>query len=145
MDDVTWKPAPEHWSVLEIICHLVDEEVEDFRPRVRLTLESPGTAWPPFDPTKAAIERRYNEQDIDEMLNRFLTERAASLTWLRSLHEVDWELYYDHPQVGPFTSGRVMAAWAAHDWLHLRQISKRFFEMAERDSKPYDVRYAGQW
>ncbi len=141
----TWKPAPDRWSILEVVCHLADEEVEDFRQRVRLTIESPGTAWPPIDPPQAAIDRKYNEQNLDEVLDRFLTERAASLTWLRSLDDVDWDQFYDHPQWGPMAAGRVMAAWVAHDWLHLRQISKRFFEMAEQDGKPYDVRYAGEW
>ena len=23
--DLRWKPAPEHWSVLEVLCHLRDE------------------------------------------------------------------------------------------------------------------------
>ena len=141
----TWKPQPEHWSILEILCHLADEEVEDFRQRVQLTLESPGTPWPPIDPPQAAIDRRYNEQDLEETLQRFLDERKASLNWLKSLDQVDWDLYYDHPEWGPMVSGRIMAAWVAHDWLHLRQISKRFFEMAERDGKPYDIRYAGEW
>jgi len=45
-----WKPAPEEWSVLEVICHLYDEEREDFRTRTRLTLEDPEADWPPIDP-----------------------------------------------------------------------------------------------
>ena len=141
----TWKPAPEHWSILEVVCHLADEEVHDFRPRVRLTIESPGTAWPPFDPQQLAIDGRYNEQNLQDALERFLQERNDSLKWLRSLNRVDWDQSFEHSLMGPTPAGRIMAAWAAHDWLHLRQISKRFFEMVERDGEPYDVHYAGKW
>ena len=144
-DIAIWKPAPEYWSILEIVCHLADEEVEDFRQRVRLTLESPGSAWPPIDPPKAAIERAYNDQNLNEVLERFLTERQASIEWLGTLVDVDWDRHYQHPEWGPMVAGRIMAAWAAHDWLHLRQISKRFFELSKRDGQPYDVNYAGEW
>ena len=32
--DARWKPADGAWSVLEVVTHLADEEVEDFRMRV---------------------------------------------------------------------------------------------------------------
>ena len=37
--DGRWKPTPKDWSILEIACHLLDEEREDFRVRLRSTLE----------------------------------------------------------------------------------------------------------
>jgi hypothetical protein len=36
-----WKPAADHWSILEVAAHLLDEEREDFRVRIRSTLEAP--------------------------------------------------------------------------------------------------------
>ena len=30
-EDAQVKPAPESWSILEVVCHLFDEEREDFR------------------------------------------------------------------------------------------------------------------
>src|SRR5438105_3668034 len=36
-----WKPAPEKWSVLEVLNHVADEENEDFGTRLRLVLEDP--------------------------------------------------------------------------------------------------------
>lgn len=32
--EYTWRPYPEHWNLLEIACHLFDEEQEDFRARL---------------------------------------------------------------------------------------------------------------
>ncbi|MCH8165404.1 MAG: DinB family protein [Planctomycetes bacterium] len=36
-EDARWKPADGAWSILEIVTHLADEEVEDFRTRVERT------------------------------------------------------------------------------------------------------------
>jgi len=39
--DWTWRPADGGWSILEIVTHLLAEEVHDFRVRTRSTLEDP--------------------------------------------------------------------------------------------------------
>lgn len=144
-EDAAWKPDSGGWSILEIACHLADEEVEDFRHRVQSTLESPSSAWPSIDPEAAAIERKYNQQDLTSVVARFVREREASVAWLKSLVDPDWDRAYHHPRFGPIAAGIVMASWAAHDQLHLRQIAKRMFEMNIRDGSPYPTDYAGQW
>ncbi|MFG0274384.1 MAG: DinB family protein [Phycisphaerales bacterium] len=144
-EDARWKPSPTDWSILEIVCHLGDEEVEDFRMRLRLTLERPDEAWPPIDPEGAARERRYNEQDFGAALARFGSERAASMQWLRSLGAVDWTAAYQHPKFGPIAAGELLVSWATHDALHLRQIAKRLLQLAERDGAGFKSAYAGNW
>ena len=42
-------------------------------------------------------------------------------------------------------AGDLLAAWSAHDALHLRQISKRLYQIAQRDAGSYSVQYAGEW
>ena len=49
-DEVTFKPSPDKWSILEVLCHLVDEEKEDFRIRVSYVLEDPTQQLPEFNP-----------------------------------------------------------------------------------------------
>lgn len=145
--DARWKPASGNWSVLEVVRHLIDEEREDFRARVRLTLERGGD-WPKIDPPAWAIARRYNEQDFGASIAEFVRERQASIAWLRSLGDpehVDWTIAYQHPKVGPVTAGLLLASWAAHDTLHLRQIAKRMHDLAARDGEPNSVGYAGEW
>lgn len=144
-EEARWKPPSGAWSILEIVCHLGDEEVEDFRPRVFSTLRDPAAAWVPIDPEGAARARRYNEQDLAGATARFVTERRRSVEMLRGLAEPDWSRAYMHPKLGPQTAGMVMASWAAHDALHLRQIAKRMWELAGRDGAPYGTGYAGEW
>jgi hypothetical protein len=145
--DARWKPPSGNWSILEVIRHLIDEERDDFRARVRMTLagQSP---WPKIEPSAWAVERRYNEQDFGASIAEFVRERHDSIAWLRSLGEparIDWARSYQHPTFGPVHAGVLLASWAAHDALHLRQIAKRMHELAARDGAPHATAYAGEW
>jgi hypothetical protein len=64
LDAATWRapPAPAEWAAVEIVCHLRDEEVEDFGARIKVVLEG-GASFAPIDPERWAVERRYLEAD----------------------------------------------------------------------------------
>jgi len=142
VDEARWKPASGNWSILEIVCHLVDEEVEDFRVRLQMTLDGT-TPWPSFDPELWPEERKYQEQDFPAKLNQFLEERRKSLQWLGESDGFDWGAVYRHPKAGDMFAGDLLASWAAHDLLHFRQISKRLYELLSKDVSPYSAEYAG--
>ena len=80
-----WRPAPEKWSMLEIVCHLRDEEVEDFRQRVKTTLESPNSFPPPIHPDKWVKERDYQSEDYDSAVAEWIKQRQESIDYLRQL------------------------------------------------------------
>src|SRR5262245_15459608 len=117
------RPAEGKWSVLEVLGHLIDEEVFDFRVRTKSTLEDPTRAWPPFDPEGTVAARRWNEHDGLELVAKFADERAASVAWLRSLKAPDWSRAREHPRIGKIHAGDLLASWAAHDVRHLSQIA----------------------
>ena len=140
--EAQWRPAPDRWSMLEVLVHLGDEEREDFRPRISSILEDPAREWPPIDPEGWVVERRYNERDLAEALDGFRQERAASLEWLRGLGEPDWDRAHEHPSMGVLRAGDLLAAWAAHDDLHIRQIAQLRVEYLDVRLAPYSTRYA---
>lgn len=144
-EDLRWRPEDGNWSIIEVLCHLADEEVEDFRMRLRMTLEQTGEAWPAINPPQAAFDRDYRSQPVADVLRRFTAERAASIEWLRQHQNADWSVAYHHPKFGRIHAGDLMASWAAHDALHLRQIAKRLFQMAQRDAAAFSTGYAGEW
>lgn len=143
--DARWKPEDGAWSILEVVRHLGDEEVLDFRTRVRLTLEGKGEAWPGIDPEGWAVQKRYNEGDLVEAVGAFVRERRSSVEWLRGLGAADWAAVHRHPRFGEMRAGELLGAWAAHDALHLRQIAKRMYQLAQRDAGTHSVAYAGEW
>jgi hypothetical protein len=143
-DDARFKPGADWWSMLEVVCHLYDEEREDFRQRLDIILHRPGDAWPPIDPVGWVTARRYNERDMPHMLERFLTERRQSLEWLRSLTSPRWEAEYPTP-FGAMKAGDMLSSWVAHDHLHMRQLVELRRHRVVRLTQPYEVRYAGEW
>jgi hypothetical protein len=139
-----WKPDPDSWSILEVICHLLDEERYDFRVRLDITLHKTNESWPSIDPAGWVTERGYNEQDLAIALQGYLEEREASLAWLRGLERPDWEAAYKAPW-GPITAGDLLASWVAHDLLHMRQLVELHWYYKEEQVAPYSTRYAGEW
>ena len=61
-EQARWKPAPEVWSILEVMHHLWDEEREDFRVRLNLILHARGARVAADQPAglgdRAALQRR---------------------------------------------------------------------------------------
>jgi hypothetical protein len=141
---VRWKPDSSSWSILEVINHLLDEERNDFRVRLDYTLHRPGEKWPPIDPGGWVARRRYNEKETKASLAQFLSERDASLTWLRELPTPDWDTTYEAP-FGPISAGDLFAAWAAHDLLHMRQLLELHWDYTTAQLEPYSTQYAGDW
>lgn len=141
--DWRFRPPEAGWSLVEIVNHLVDEEVEDFRARTRSTLEDPSRPWAPNDPEGIVVSRRYQERDGAESLRRFAEERARSMVWLAAVVDGPWSNARSHPTAGPLHAGDLLASWVAHDARHLGQIAKRLHALAARDGAPYSVGYAG--
>lgn len=144
-DELRFRPDHGAWSIAEILGHLADEEVEDFRIRLKLTLEDPSQPWPKIDPEASVMARHYNEVDTQATLSRFVAERRASIEWFATLVDPDWSRAYVHPRFGPQTAGMLLGSWVAHDALHIRQIAKRLHELAARDAGEFDIGYAGAW
>ena len=63
-NEMRWRPGHGRWSLIEVLGHLVDEEQEDFRPRILATLE--GAAWVPIDPESRVKEREHQSADLHE-------------------------------------------------------------------------------
>ena len=77
------KPSAESWSILEVVCHLYDEEREDFREHLDFILHRQNEEWHAIDTEGWVTQRKYNEQNFAEMQEKFLVEREKS--WLSEI------------------------------------------------------------
>ena len=143
-DEYLYKPLPEKWCLLEIVCHLYDEERYDFRARTKHILENNQSALPPIDPVGWVKSRNYIEQEFEETLDKFLDERKKSVEWLKSLREPDWRNEYKHELFGMMSAEFFLTNWLAHDYLHFRQITSLKFNFLKHISG-IDPLYAGEW
>lgn len=139
-----FKPYADTWCLLEVVCHLLDEEREDFKARVQSILTDPNEPLKPISPEKWPTERRYLDQDFETVLEEFLSERERSIEWLQSLQNPEWEQTVDHPEVGPRSAKKFLVNWLAHDYHHIRQINRIHHAYLKACSAD-DLTYAGKW
>jgi len=131
LDEAAWRtrPVPAEWAPVEIVCHLRDEEIEDFGARFRVAVEG-GTSFVPIDPERWATERRYAEDDGPRALAAFRERRAASLRFVdglahsgRAFASLQLLRSVEHARLGRLSGADILAAWVEHDRLHLAQLA----------------------
>ena len=149
-EDAHHRPTEEDWSIVEIVCHLADEDRDDFGRRLRLLIESPEADWPKIDPVTAAVERDYGSRSLVASLADFNVAREESVSWLKGLGPIDCSTAALHPRLvhpryGAMDVGDMLASWCAHDALHLRQLAHRFHQLAADKAGRHDTGYAGEW
>ncbi len=143
-DEYLWKPAHNKWCLLEIVCHLVDEEVFDFRARVKTALDEKKYPFFAIDPLGWVTSKKYMEQDYQAKVDEWIAERSESISWLKTLKNPDWESSFQHVDFGAVSAGHFLANWLAHDHIHIRQINRTKRAYLDSISKE-NLDYAGKW
>jgi hypothetical protein len=142
VDVLRERESPDRWSPLEILAHLRDEEIEDFRKRAHAALEGEPLELN-LDPQGWVTARRYNEMDPGAVYLDFARERAASCQWLETLRVEDFSKAVEHPKIGTLRAGDFIAAWRMHDLVHMRQFATALAVGAGRRMKGWKMEYAG--
>jgi hypothetical protein len=136
------RPAPDEWAPVEILCHLRDEEAEDFGARVRVILEG-GARFTAIDPEGWATARRYHDADPAIALAAFRALRAANLALLAGAAPERLAVSGESPSGLRLSGLDLLVAWVTHDGLHLRQLAGTLArEWADRWA-PLRADYAG--
>jgi hypothetical protein len=144
LDTTAWRarPAAAEWAPIEIVCHLRDEEVEDFGARLRVVLEG-GRRFTPIDPERWATERRYLDDDGPRELTAFRDRRAASLDSLVAVAPSRLTTVIAHARTGGLSGLDILAAWVEHDRLHLAQLAAALARTWATRWAPLHTEYAG--
>jgi len=115
------RPAPDKWSVVEILAHLADVEMVTGW-RLRSILAGPGTPIQAFDQDAWAAAGQYAKRDPRKSLEQFRVLREANLGLLKSLSPEQWKLFGMHAERGEESIERLTQMIAGHDLNHLEQI-----------------------
>jgi hypothetical protein len=146
LSDATWRkrPAEGEWSPLELLCHLRDEEAEDFTTRLRAIVEG-ASEYRRNNPEAWPIERRYNSDDPAAVLSTLRERRVGALVYLTELTTRPEALLrrIDPPGGAGLSGLDIVAAWVAHDRLHLAQLCNTLARLWADRWSPLAVDYAG--
>src|SRR5579862_6270252 len=116
------RPAPEKWSIVEIVAHLADAELA-MGWRLRNMLANPGVALMWWDQDVWAERLGYAQQNVGLSAGVFRALRESNLQLLESVPRSRWaECYGVHDVRGRQTVEEFVRLEAAHDLNHLRQI-----------------------
>jgi hypothetical protein len=136
------RPATGEWSPIEILCHLRDEETEDFGARLRVIVDGAGE-FAPIDPERWAKERRYHEADLPDVIQALRVRRQASLDLLASVSPETLEGSRPHKRLGSLSGQDILAAWVTHDRIHLAQLAGTLARIWALRWAPLHAEYAG--
>jgi hypothetical protein len=117
------RPAPDKWSVAEILAHLLDCEIVTGW-RMRQILGAPGTPIQAFDQDAWSISGHYEKRDPRKALEVFRVLREANLALLKSLTPEQWKHHGMHAERGKETIEHIVRMFAGHDLNHTKQIER---------------------
>jgi DinB family protein len=117
------RPAPDKWSVAEIVAHLADAELA-ISWRIRQILSNNAIPIQAYDQDLWAKTFDYAHRDPRQSLANFRTLREANIALLKSVPRKLWDNYGVHEERGNESVSHVVRMVAGHDLNHLQQIQR---------------------
>jgi hypothetical protein len=117
------RPAPDKWSVAEIVAHLADAELA-ISWRIRQILSNNAVPIQAYDQDVWAKTFDYAHRDPRQSLANFRTLREANVALLKFVPRKLWDNYGIHEERGNESVSHVVRMVAGHDLNHLQQIQR---------------------
>lgn len=121
VEDLRQRPAPEKWSVAEVLAHLAESEVVSTW-RYRQILEHDGCTLPGYDQNLWNKLGSYATRKPEASLQLFRLLREANLQMFDRLTAEEWQKRGVHAERGPMTVHDLATQIAGHDLNHLGQV-----------------------
>jgi hypothetical protein len=120
-----WKPAPDRWSISEVLAHLAALEQVYAERTLRIVAEdSPALAK--YDQAGAAARGEYSRGSAGENLAHFTRTRRSTLALLTGLPPSASARTGVHSELGSITLAQMLNEWANLDLGHLRQMAELY-------------------
>jgi len=120
---LTRRPAPDKWSVAEILAHLADAEIV-VAWRLRQVLCSNGANLQPFDQNVWASTLDYAHRDPKQSLEMYRVLREGNLALLKRIPASLWDNYGMHQERGQESVSHITRMLAGHDINHIGQVER---------------------
>jgi len=120
------KPEREgKWSIVHVLQHLADSEVV-WAWRMRLILAQDRAPLTGYDQDLWRDRLRYRDVSMTDAFDQFVTLRRANLRLWQGLSPADLSRVGLHGERGEESLEHMRRLYAAHDLLHLRQLTRIF-------------------
>ena len=116
-----YRPAPDRWSIHEIVIHILDSEVNSYI-RCRKCIAEPGSAVTAYDGDRWAVALNYHEQNLEDALDLFNWLRGRTYRLLLALPDEVWSHTIEHPENGTMTLDDWLDVYARHIPEHVEQM-----------------------
>ncbi|HRK22860.1 MAG TPA: DinB family protein [Fimbriimonadaceae bacterium] len=113
---------PDRFSPRYVVAHLADWEPIS-RGRMQTAVANPGAGVPGIDEVVRAEEQGYSSWDPLEQAEVFITRRAETLAFLKSLAPEDWAKTSVHSERGAMTVYDYANMELGHDLYHVIQLA----------------------
>ena len=121
-EEARWKPAPDRFSIAEVLAHLSHSEGHCYRARVDRFLAE---EMPELEPDDAQMHLElYKNGDPEEDFAHFEDQRETNIEFLRGLPAEAGLRKAMHLAAGEITLSQMLHEWALHDLGHVRQIAE---------------------
>ena len=121
-EDARWKPAPNRFSIAEVLAHLSHSEGHCYRTRVDRFLREDR---PEFEPDDAQFHLDlYRDADPEDAFDHFEEQRETNVEFLRGLPAGAGARVALHRAAGEITLAEMLHEWAMHDLGHIRQVAE---------------------
>lgn len=120
-----FKPAPNRWSIHEILVHLADSETNAYA-RARRFIAEPGNSVMGYDQDVWAQKLDYHSQSTDDALALIALVRKMTYALIRNLPEAAWSAKCLHPEHANYTFDRWLEIYANHIPGHIAQMQKNY-------------------
>lgn len=117
------RPAPEGWTVRQVVHHLADSEMTSAL-RLRKLIAEPNPIIWGYDEARYAQSLWYKSRPIEPSLLAFRAARESTATILQHLLESDWTRLGWHTESGPYSVQTWLEIYAAHGHEHADQIRR---------------------
>ena len=121
-----FKPAPNEWSIHEVIIHLADSE-SNAALRARKLIVEPGGTLMGYDQEQWAVTLDYHDQDLEDALDVLRLARKTTYSLLKKQPDEVFHHIVIHPEYNePYTFENWLNIYSAHIPGHIEQIMNNY-------------------
>lgn len=120
-----FRPAPDYWTIHEILVHIADSEANSYF-RCRRFVAEPGSMVLGYDESRWARDLHYHDQSPEDAIELFKWLRYKSYTLIKDLPDSVWSNTVNHTEIGVMSMDDWLDTYERHIPEHIEQMRRNY-------------------